>query len=68
MSTIVAHRRRAMLLDFPAASGGGGHDLTQEVELRARDLAQLGEELAREVAEGARLGLHLAQGHVGCLA
>ena len=41
--------------------GGGGLDLTQEAELRARDLAQVREQLTRELAEDERLGLHSAR-------
>mgnify|MGYP001162914990 CR=1 FL=1 len=38
-------------------------DLAQEVELRAQGLGQAGDELARELAEYDRVGLHLALGH-----
>ena len=35
--------------------------LAQEAELRARDLAQVREQLTRELAEDERLGLHSAR-------
>ena len=46
--------------------GGGGLDLAQEAELRARDLAQVREQLTRELAEDERLGLHSARTEGPC--